>query len=251
MDVIIRRRLQLSRCHFGNPITPLKPSIAIRIVEPEILDDLPAGNARAIASRRDLQRLNLWLGHRRMIARALQAALGSQTSPRVIEIGCGDATFATKALGRIPPGEITLVDQQAIMNRRTFDAFAEIGWKAWPVCADIFKWMPNQSPVDCIYTNLFLHHFQTEQLRSCFSLIAARTRVFIACEPHRWRPALIGSYILTYMTCSAVTRYDAPISVRAGFAGKELSSLWPAGNWDLQEKEAGISGHIFVATKKC
>lgn len=225
--------------------------IANRIVEPEILDDLPADDSRAVASRRDLQRLNLWLGHRRILADALTDALGTKTSPQMIEIGCGDATFATKVIRRLSRGEIALVDRQAIMARQTFDLFTAMGWKAKPVCADIFKWLPNQTPVDCIYTNLFLHHFQTGQLRDLFSLIAARTRVFIACEPHRWRPALIGSYLLTYLTCSAVTRYDAPISVRAGFANKELSALWPAGDWNLQEEDRGISGHVFVATRKC
>jgi hypothetical protein len=48
--------------------------------------------------------------------------------------------------------------------------------------------------------------------------------------------------------CNAVTRHDAAASVRAGFAGRELSALWPARpGWRLREGRAGLFSHLFVA----
>jgi hypothetical protein len=45
-----------------------------------------------------------------------------------------------------------------------------------------------------------------------------------------------------------VTRHDAVLSVRAGFAGRELSALWPsADGWKLEERRAGLFSHLFVA----
>jgi hypothetical protein len=47
-----------------------------------------------------------------------------------------------------------------------------------------------------------------------------------------------------------VTCYDAVVSVRAGFAGHELSTLWPdKSNWRLTEQPAGAFSHLFIAQK--
>ena len=43
-----------------------------RIVLPELLDELPPEAADARRSRRDLQRLNVWMGHAGIMARALR-----------------------------------------------------------------------------------------------------------------------------------------------------------------------------------
>jgi hypothetical protein len=48
-----------------------------------------------------------------------------------------------------------------------------------------------------------------------------------------------------------VTRHDAVISVRAGFAGRELSALWPdRDRWLVIEGPAGRFSHRFVAQRK-
>jgi hypothetical protein len=72
--------------------------------------------------------------------------------------------------------------------------------------------------------------------------------VFVACEPRRSALALGASRLVGLIGCNEVTRYDAPISVRAGFAGRELSGLWPAGGaWQLREGARGLFSHCFVA----
>jgi hypothetical protein len=51
--------------------------------------------------------------------------------------------------------------------------------------------------------------------------------------------------------CNGVTRHDAIVSIRAGFAEKELSGLWPKNeHWALQERSANFSSHLFVAQRE-
>jgi SAM-dependent methyltransferase len=257
VDVQFRRGFQLSRRDFGSRINPLKHSIANRIVEPEILDGLPADDPRAVASRRDLRRLNYWLNHHRHVENAILAAFPADLPHTIAEIGSGDGRFASQTLSYLDEAwpvdgarDIFLVDRQTKMHPTLRGAFEENGWNAHPVQADIFDWLPKQKTFDCIIANLFLHHFEPVKLLALFELIAAHTKVFIACEPRRCRTALYGGYLLVYATCSSVTRHDAIVSIRAGFRDNELSRLWPSHGWTLRESEVGIASHIFVAMKR-
>jgi hypothetical protein len=81
--------------------------------------------------------------------------------------------------------------------------------------------------------------------------IAARCDAFVACEPRRSLPGMIGSRLLPALGVSADTRHDAAVSVRAGFRGEELSRLWPADGigWTLSERPAGPFSHLFIASR--
>jgi hypothetical protein len=104
--------------------------------------------------------------------------------------------------------------------------------------------------MDMMFANLFLHHFPDESLTALFRLAAARTNLFIACEPRRSPFTLTASRWLRLIGCNAVTRHDAVVSVRAGFVGHELSALWPADNqWQLSEQSAGFFSHCFIAKR--
>ena len=53
--------------------------------------------------------------------------------------------------------------------------------------------------------------------------------VLLATEPRRGSFPLAAARLLWAIGANDVTLHDAAASVRAGFAGKELSALWPAG----------------------
>lgn len=257
MDVQFRRGFQLSRCNFGSRIGALKRSLAIRTIEPEILDELPANDPRAVASRRDLRRLNYWLNHHRLVKNSILKAFPADLPHTLVEIGSGDGRFASQTLSYLDEAwpvdgtrDIYLVDRQTQADPGLRGQFEEYGWNAHSVQADIFDWLPKQQAFDCIIANLFLHHFEPVKLLSLFEMIAAHTKVFIACEPRRCRTALIGGYVLVYATCSSVTRHDAIVSIRAGFKDNELTRLWPMQGWTLRESEEGIASHLFVAMKR-
>jgi hypothetical protein len=226
-----------------------------RVVEPEWLDELPAGDRRAIRSRQDLARLNFLMGHAGIMSAAFQEAVRDGRGCHVVELGAGDGSFAWRWIKCVPsgfrPARVTLVDRLGLVTQRTKDQFAEIGCEVGVGQADVFEWLTASTQTGVISANLFLHHFGGSDLARLLNLIAARCHCFIACEPRRSWTSLRASRLLGLIGCNGVTRHDAVVSVRAGFSGQELSQLWPKdGRWTATERAAGWFSHAFVATSK-
>jgi Methyltransferase domain len=228
-----------------------------RIVEPELLDELPPHDPRALRSRFDLRRLNEWMNHPHVMARVLLENLNGQKSRRVVELGAGDGHFllsvARSLQGQWPDADATLVDRLDALDLQIHDGFNHLGWRVHVEIADVFEWL-RQSPsnaADAIVSNLFFHQFNDGQLAELLRLAARSANVVIALEPRRsWLPRLCGHF-LWLIGCGSVTRHDGRISIRAGFSGRELSSLWPdAKNWELVECAAGLYSHLFIARRK-
>lgn len=229
-----------------------------RIVEPELLDELPPDDEQAIGSRADLRRLNAIMGHAGMMTRAFQSCFpssGASMRLRVVELGAGDGTLILQlarkwsALGVIAAA--TLVDRQTVISPETRKEIEALGWSVEVVECDVFVWL-KQSPLaaDLVLSNLFLHHFEEDKLSVLLFSVAAITKCFIACEPRRARLALYASRLLGVIGCNAITRHDAVISVRAGFIQNELTALWPTQpDWQFAENPAGLFSHCFVAKK--
>ena len=90
-----------------------------------------------------------------------------------------------------------------------------------------------------------------EELTDLLRLAATSSRLVVALEPRRSWLTRLGGRLLWVIGCGPVTRHDAHISIRAGFAGRELSALWPdPKNWSLTERPAGLFSHLFVARRK-
>ena len=254
-----------------------------RIIEPELLDELPPGIPLAVRSRRDLYRGNAWMRHHTLMADTLQNHLNGQALGQITELGAGDGNFLLQVAqrlalfgvpsrtsrdgwgGHISPNrvnaelrtsntwnevKVTLLDRQKIVMSQTLASFTSLGWRAEAVTADVFDWLPAASLGEIVIANLFLHHFQDLSLAGMFRAIADRTRLFIAIEPRRALLPLLCSRWLWAIGCNRVTRHDAVVSVRAGFLGEELSALWPdKENWRLTEQRAGLFSHLFIAQK--
>jgi hypothetical protein len=230
-----------------------------RIIEPELLDDLPSVDRRAIGSRADLRRLNFIMGHAGILSRASRRQLAEtsfRSRPlRLVELGAGDGTFFLRLARRLAAlgvtAKATLLDRQNLVAAETRRAFSALSWSVESVAKDVFAWLEQPFPaVDMVFANLFLHHFPDQILTALLRRAAARTNLFIACEPRRSPLALTVSRWLRLFGCNEVTRHDAVVSVRAGFAGRELSALWPADNqWQLSEQRAGVFSHCFIAKR--
>ena len=234
-------------------MTPLELPAA-RLVEPEWLDTLPADDARAIRSRRDLVRVNALMANAGIVARELRAGLAPRAT-RIAEIGSGDGAFALRVARRLREhaGSITLLDRASAPAEGCLAGFRDAGWSPAPVTADVFDWLadPATPRFDAIFANLFLHHFERARLADLLRLAAEKTRLFVACEPRRSRTALAGSRLLGLVGCNDVTRHDAVVSVRAGFSGHEISELWSApGGWHLEEGGRSIFSHGFCAERR-
>lgn len=230
-----------------------------RVVEPELLDDLPPADPRAVGSRADLRRLNSIMGHDDILSRAFHQHFDetfSRSRPlRLVELGAGDGTLLLRLARRVSQSglaaRVTLLDRQNIVSPETRRAFAALNWSVESVANDVFAWLEQPLPaVDMMIANLFLHHFSDELLKALLRLAAARTNLFIACEPRRSPYALMASRLLHLIRCNVITRHDAVVSVRAGFVGRELSALWPGDNqWQLSEQSAGWFSHCFIAKR--
>lgn len=227
-----------------------------RIVEPELLDQLPADDPRAVRSRHDLKLINALLFHTRMMARGLIRHCGDDRPRTLVDLGSGDGTFilgvARRLASRWPNVSVTLLDRQDIVSGDTRAAFAALGWKVETVMADLFDFLEGIGPADAdiITANLFLHHFTPQQLARLLARAAQAARLFVACEPRRTSWVRESSRLLWALGCNDVSVHDAVASARAGFTGKELSALWPTGeNWELHERAAGPFGHCFVARR--
>ena len=228
-----------------------------RIVESEILDTLPAADPRAQRSRRDLQRLHRAMGTLSTLCGAIERASRGVDPRTMLELGAGDGTMmlrlAKKRAKQWPAVKVVMLDRQDTVAPETLDAIRAIGWKPSVASVDIFDWLAiaDESRWNVIWANLFLHHFEDEEIAGLFGDIAHRCSAFVCCEPRRTLLPAIASRAVGLIGAGEVTRHDAVKSVRAGFRGRELSHLWPnRKEWLLHEYSAGLFSHCFIAYRK-
>lgn len=228
-----------------------------RLVEPELLDELPPRDPRALRSRRDLRLLNFGMGHAGLMARALSEQLRGPNAPRIAELGAGDGHFLLTVARRLrrkwPTAEATLVDRLDSFAPNIRERFNRLGWGLRTEIKTASDWLGQLRPgaVDAIISNLFLHQFHDEELARMLHLAASSTGLLIAVEPRRSRLTRLSGRLLWLIGCGPVTRHDADISIRAGFCGRELSAIWPdSEKWVLTERPAGLFSHLFIARRK-
>ena len=218
-----------------------------RVLEPEQLDELPADAPAAIASRRDLARINTIMRQPAILARALRRFV----QPHVLlDLGGGDGRCLLAAARRLPWRGLhaVIVDRQDIVSEKTRAGFAKQGWDCSVRQGDIFDTLADLEDGTLVTANLFLHHLDDAALARLFSVLAARASGLVACEPRRDGFALAASHLVFALGANAVTRHDAVASVRAGFTGQDLSALWPDG-WQRTERRALPFSHLFVAAR--
>lgn len=145
---------------------------------------------------------------------------------------------------------MVLLDRQEVATPAIRLGFDALGWRADFATADVFHWLEGGTgaPFDAVIANLFLHHFD-ERLPELLARVARLAPLFVATEPRRNAVALAGSRLVALIGANAVTRHDAPASVRAGFARRELTALWPREGWQTEERRAGPITHLFIAQR--
>jgi len=218
-----------------------------RRLEPEQLDALPADDPAAIASRRDLARINWIMRQPVILARTLRRF----ARPRVLlDLGGGDGRCLLAVAQRLRWRGVRAViaDRQDIVSDKTRDGFAELGWDCTVRQGDIFDTLQTLEDETLVTANLFLHHLDEAALTRLFVALSNRATGLVACEPRRNSFALFSSCLVFALGANAVTRHDAVASVRAGFAGQDLSALFPEG-WHLRERRALPFSHLFVAAR--
>ncbi len=140
---------------------------------------------------------------------------------------------------------MTLVDARPAVDEADRSGHCRPGLAGRDGAADVFDWLASApGREDLVLSNLFVHHFEGADLARLMRGLAARARLFVATEPLRTRLSLAASGLVGAIGANAVTRHDAPASVRAGFRGGELSALWPGAA--RFEGRRGVFTHAFV-----
>ncbi len=239
----------------SQPVLNGSPAV-IRRPAPELLDELPALDPRALESRKDLRRLNGIMRHPSLMVEAWRQNHPDRWIDTIVELGAGDGTFLLNFARAIAPEsrplKVILVDRVNVAEPETLDGFRELGWQPQVVTADVFEWLDQVQGADAaVFCNLFLHHFDHGQLARLFERVATFANLFLALEPRRSLGALTCSKMLGLIGCNDVTRHDAVVSVRAGFKGKEITAFWPTRGWYVHEAEVGLFSHCFSAQRFC
>lgn len=227
----------------------------LRVVEPEILDQLPPDDPRALRARRDLRRVNALMLQDLIIARTLLKYCA--TKPRVlVDLGSGDGTFMLRVARRLAPRwhnvELIIVDQHDAVADETRAAFAALNWKVNVEVANVFEFLEqaHRSDIDVITANMFLHHFPEPDLVRLLAKTAQVTPLFVVGELRRTKFVREAGRHMWLLGGGDVICYDGRVSARAAFIGKELSALWPQnGAWQTYERAVGPWTHLFVARR--
>ncbi len=200
-------------------------------------------------------------------AASVVATASASTAPRIriLEIGAGDGSLMLAVARRLAPlwpaVDLTLLDRVPVVAAATLAAYERLGWSVRHLATDVFDWAapasvaaspPGSGCWDLIVANLFLHHFEGQQLASLLGAIAARCDAFCALEPRRGWLALAASHLVAALGANAVTRTDAVLSVRAGFHDDEIGAFWPTtpAIWQTRESAVGLFSHCFIAQRR-
>src|SRR4051794_23052457 len=107
-----------------------RANLGTRVVEPELLDELPADHPAAKRSRQDLRRVNWCMGNAHSIAGALQSPWGQNSPDALLELGAGDGHLLLQVLRKLKRKEhgtekiAILLDRQKLLTSETRDTFA-------------------------------------------------------------------------------------------------------------------------------
>lgn len=198
-----------------------------RLDQPELLD-LGAGTlAEAHASLRDLERINRYLGGVSALTAHLYPRLrrlqSTQAPIRLVDLGTGSAALPRLICAR-GGCECYAVD----FSTRNLDfARQQPADGVYLLQADALHLPFAPGHVDYFLSSLFLHHFSPEQvitlLRDCY----ARARHgLIMTDLVRGVLPLVGfKLVQPIFARSAITRYDADVSVHRGYTPAELRDL--------------------------
>jgi hypothetical protein len=194
-----------------------------RVVIPEILDHLPADDPEALRSRRDLRRVNFLMGNERWVCRALQR-FPNNTMRGIVEIGAGEGALCGKLARLFPQAPVAAYD----LAPRPPDLAPGVAWHR----GDLFD-APPPEEAGVLVANLFLHHFEAEELAALGRWMRG-FQVLAINEPDRSRlPHLLGW--LAHPWINRVTRHDMHVSIDAGFAQGEIGRLLGLDGWQIEE----------------
>ena len=210
-----------------------------RVVEPEIIDQLPPDHPDVKRSRVDLKVINFLMGNERWIARHI-AKYPAALAKGVVEIGAGEGTLLQRLAKRHAGIPLTACD----LAPRPEGLPERIAWDR----RDVFESLAGvQGGV--LAANLFLHHFEDDELER-FRPLVENFEVICFNEPYRDdRTVWDAQFILPFV--GRATKHDMMVSIRAGFIHGELPERLglEAAKWRVHEETTWRGGLRVLASR--
>lgn len=210
-----------------------------RVVEPEIIDQLPPDHPDVVRSRTDLKVINFLMGNERWLARQISAHADARAQG-VLEVGAGEGTLLARLAERYPGIPLTACD----LAPRPEGLDPTIRWEQ----RDVFECLA-AAKGGILAANLFLHHFENEELEQ-FRSYLGKFEVICVNEPFRTNQTLIDAKIILPFVGRA-TKHDMMVSIRAGFVPGELPErlgLSPD-QWNIREETSWRGGLRMLASR--
>ena len=207
----------------------------MRKLTPELLDHLPHDDPGAVRSRRDLARINRFMGNDSWIIRSV-----GKSPTHITEIGAGDGILLSK-LSKLHPGaQINAYD----LAPKPADLPKKANWHRGDI---LTQTPPEQGGV--LIANLFLHHFTDEQLRIFTPWLQGFDTIVIN-EPLRAKlPQLLAKAANPFI--HSITRHDMRVSIEAGFIPGEIPLLLGLKDMGFEFQETTTwSGSIRIIAKQ-
>ncbi len=187
-----------------------------RVLKPEVLDTLPAEEARQSLS--DLVRINKFWGGYSTLHSLLESAVPPGQTFTLLDVGAASGDMGRRLQKWRPQAQVTSLDY--------IESHLE-GCAGPRVAADAFALPFAPRSFDYVFCSLFLHHFTDEQvvqLLANFGRLARRQVLVI----DLWRhpvPYYFISQTRWLFGWDPVTVHDGAISVEAAFRPRELTDL--------------------------
>lgn len=187
-----------------------------RVIKPEILDTLPAEQARA--SLADLVRINRHWGGHSTLRQLLRETVPPADAFSLLDVGAASGDMGNCIREWYPNARVVSLDFIATHLARC---------PGERVIGDAFRLPVRENSFDFVFCSLFLHHFTDDQvveLLAGFGRAARRAVLVIDLERNP-----IAYYFLPWTRWlfgwDPVTVYDGAISVEAAFRRRELEAL--------------------------
>lgn len=204
----------------------------LRVVEPEIIDQLPPDHPDVVRSRADLKVINFLMGNERWIARQIARFAGPRNQG-VVEIGAGEGTLLARLAKKYPGIPLTACD----LAPRPEGLSGSIAWDQ----RDVFESLSTVSG-GILAANLFLHHFENEELER-FRPYLEKYEVICINEPYRTQQTILDAkFMLPFV--GPATKHDMIVSIKAGFLPGELPERLglDAPEWEVREETSWRGG---------
>jgi len=187
-----------------------------RFIAPEMLDHAPPDIA--LASLRDLARVNRYLGGYYVLGKLFDSVAKHEDSFSVLDIGAASGDMGAAIGRRFPHARVTSIDYKRDHLEQATDP---------KLVADAFRLPFRPASFDFVFSSLFLHHFTNEQVVELFrSFRCLARRAVLAIDLDRG-PLAYHFLPLTRWLFGwhDITVSDGQISVQAAFQKDELQTL--------------------------